>query len=55
MSACQRSSVRDEAIRRSWLRCLLGMSWASADRIARSAQEGLGQGSGVFRDCPVVS
>jgi hypothetical protein len=42
MSACQRSSVRDEAIRRSWLRCLLGMSWASADRIARSAQEDLG-------------
>jgi hypothetical protein len=42
MSACQRSSVRGETIRSSWLRCLLGISRASADRIARSAQEGLG-------------
>ena len=42
MPACQRGRVRGEAIRRSWLRCLLGGSRVSADRIARSAHDSLG-------------
>ncbi len=41
-SACPRSTVRGEMIRRSWLRCRWGSSRASTDRIARSAQDSLG-------------
>ena len=40
--ACQRSRVRGETIRRSWLRRCLGSSLASAARIARSARDSLG-------------
>jgi hypothetical protein len=42
MLTCQRSNVHGETIRRSWLRCLLRISRASADRIARPAQEDSG-------------
>ena len=41
-SACQRSKVCGEMTRRSWRRCPLGSSRASAARIARSAQDSFG-------------
>jgi hypothetical protein len=41
-SACQRSTVRGETIRRSCRRRPLGSSRASADKTARSAQDSFG-------------
>jgi hypothetical protein len=41
-SACQRSKVRGETIRRTWRRLPVGSRRASADKTARSAQDSLG-------------
>jgi hypothetical protein len=40
--ACQRNTVRGETINRSRLRCAVGRSRKSADKIPRSAHDNLG-------------